>query len=102
MGFWMTEKNESKIEIYKQNGEVFGKIVWAQDPSEKVQKNVGTVILKHFVRQEDGSYKGTIYAPHWDKTFKGSITVKSADKLILRGYIGVSFLGSSQEWIRKE
>lgn len=100
LGFWMTEKNESKIEIYKNDNQIFGKIVWAQDPAEKVQKNVGTVILKNFTRQQDGSYAGTIYAPHWGKTFKGKITVKSENLLELRGYIGLSIFGSSQNWVR--
>lgn len=100
LGYWMTEKNESKIEIYKNEGAVFGKIVWAQDPSQKVQKNVGTIILKNFTRQSDGTYAGTIYAPHWGKTFKGKITVKNDNLIELRGYIGLSIFGSSQDWVR--
>mgnify|MGYP004637304573 FL=1 len=45
VGIWITEKIDSKIEIYEQNGAYFGKIVWTLPQFEQyigkdVMKNV--------------------------------------------------------------
>lgn len=45
VGIWITEKKDSKIEIYEQNGAYFGKIVWMLPQFEQyigkdVMKNV--------------------------------------------------------------
>jgi uncharacterized protein (DUF2147 family) len=99
-GVWLTEKDESKIEIYERDGAFFGKVIWAKEQTEKVQKNIGVIILKNFVRQKDGTYNGTVFAPHINRTVKGTITPKSENEIILRGFLGISLFGSSQHWRR--
>ncbi|MDR0620245.1 MAG: DUF2147 domain-containing protein [Bacteroidales bacterium] len=99
-GIWLTEKSESKIEIYEDNGIFFGKVLWIKEQTEKVQKRVGMTILKNFVHLKDGSYKGTVFAPHLDKTFNAVITVKNENEIVLRGYVGISLFGQSQTWER--
>lgn len=61
---------------------------------------MGKVIIKDFIKQKDGSFKGTVFAPHWEKTFKGKITIQSNDEIHLRGYLGTPLLGSTQTWMR--
>lgn len=95
-GVWLTEKDESKIEIYRQNGEYFGKIIWIRDP--KKQKAVGVLTLKNFVMQEDETYEGSVYAPHLDKNVKGVITVRGEEEIEIRGYLG--FFSGKQVWKR--
>ncbi|MDR1345567.1 MAG: DUF2147 domain-containing protein [Bacteroidales bacterium] len=99
-GIWLTENGESKVEIYERNSEFFGKVIWVKEQTEKAQKSVGVTILKNFVRQEDNTYKGSIFAPHLDKTFKGAITSKSESEITVRGFLGISLFGSSQHWKR--
>lgn len=43
VGIWMTEKGDSKIEIYEQNGVFFGKIIWTLPQFEKY---VGKDVMK--------------------------------------------------------
>jgi uncharacterized protein (DUF2147 family) len=95
-GVWLTEKNESKIEIYQQNGEYFGKVIWIKDP--KKQKEVGSLILKNFAVQEDKTCKGSIFAPQLNKDLKGVITVKSENEIEVRGYL--AFFSGKQFWKR--
>lgn len=99
-GVWLTENEEAKIEIYKQDGEFFGKIIWTKEQTEQAQKSIGVVVLKNFVRQKDNTYKGSIFEPRLDKIFKGVITLKNENELVVRGYLGFSFLGGSQRWER--
>ena len=99
-GIWLTENDESKIEIYEENGEFFGKVIWAKEQTEKAQKGVGVIVLRNFVRQKDNTYMGSIFAPHLDKIVSGAITSKSEDEIVVRGYFGISLLGSSQKWKR--
>jgi len=42
-----------------------------------------------------------LYDPKKGKTYTGMITLKDANTLALRGYIGFSFLGRSSTWTRK-
>jgi hypothetical protein len=50
-GVWLTENGESKVEIYERNRELFGKVIWVKEQTEKAQKSVGVTILKNFVLQ---------------------------------------------------
>jgi len=99
-GIWMTENDEAKVEIYEQDSVWFGRVIWAKDPGEQAQKGVGVVVLRNFVRQKNGSYKGNVYAPHWNRTFSAVITPKNQNELSLRGYAGISLFGSTQKWER--
>ncbi|MDR1544544.1 MAG: DUF2147 domain-containing protein [Prevotellaceae bacterium] len=96
-GVWLTENNESKIEIFEQNGEIFGKVIWIKD--SKKQKDVGVLTLKNFVIQVDKTYKGSIFAPNLNKNFKGVITVKSENEIEVRGYL--AFFSGKQFWKRE-
>ncbi|MDR1592139.1 MAG: DUF2147 domain-containing protein [Prevotellaceae bacterium] len=98
-GIWITEKSESKVEIFERNGEYSGKIIWIKVPTEKDQKNVGTVILKNFIRKDDKTCEGMIFAPHLNKNLKGTITVKSENEIEVRGHF--AFFSGKQFWIRE-
>jgi uncharacterized protein (DUF2147 family) len=99
-GIWLTENGESKVEIYEHKSELFGKVIWVKEQTEKAQKDVGEIVLKKFVRQKDNTYRGSIFAPHLNKNVKGVIIPKSESEIIVRGFLGISLLGSSQKWKR--
>jgi uncharacterized protein (DUF2147 family) len=44
--------------------------------------------------------KGIIYAPDDGKTYKCKLTMEEPDRLKVRGYIGISMLGRTEEWTR--
>jgi uncharacterized protein (DUF2147 family) len=44
---------------------------------------------------------GTLYDPKSGKTYRGNLTVEGST-LHLRGYVGISLFGASQDWIRPD
>ncbi len=118
--YWYTENNKSLIKLYRaKNGKYYGKITSLKDPleedgSEKVddenpdpsKRNVpliGLMILKGFEYEGDNTWSGgTIYDPENGKTYKCTMWLNEPDKLDVRGYIGVSLLGRTTQWVRKK
>jgi uncharacterized protein (DUF2147 family) len=109
-----TGKEKSVVEIYEENGRVYGKILQLfrepgedQDPycdkcsdDRKDQRITGMIIVRDMVLK-DGYYQGgTICDPKNGKVYKCEFWLSTNDtnKLELRGYWG--FLYRTQNWIR--
>ncbi len=116
-GKWKTvddETGEAKsiVEIYKQNGKVYGKVVEILNPakknatcdecpgSNKGKPILGIVIMKGLEKDGDEYNDGTIMDPNNGKVYKCYIELDGANKLDVRGYIGFSMLGRTQTWTR--
>jgi uncharacterized protein (DUF2147 family) len=109
-GVWLSETKESKIEIYQQGDELFGKIVWVKTDGIKDTKNptpelrsrplLGLVILTNFKNAGVDKWEGgKIYDPLSGKTY--SCNLKLVDgKLKIRGYVGISLFGRTSVWTR--
>lgn len=118
LGKWKTIDDETKvaksiIEIYEVNGKVHGKILEllngeSQDKlctectgKRKGKKLVGMEILYNLEKDGDNEWEdGNIYDPSKGKEYSCEIKLVSADKLEVRGYVGFSFVGRSQNWFR--
>ena len=118
LGTWLNEESTGKIELYKEKGKYFGKLVWLKEPNDKKtgqprtdienpeakQKKIpliGLVNMKNF--SFDGTEEwsgGTIYDPKNGKTYKCYIQFETPTKLKVRGYIGVSFIGRNTYWTK--
>ncbi|PKN50650.1 MAG: DUF2147 domain-containing protein [Deltaproteobacteria bacterium HGW-Deltaproteobacteria-13] len=128
VGTWITigdqgadkGKQTSYIEIFEKDGLYFGKITKLLTAPEKDNPNqlcvkcsgdlknkpiVGMVILKNMKKTGKVDAKGLEYSagrimdPDNGETYKCTIWVKD-DILTSRGYIGISLLGRSVEWLR--
>ncbi|MFC3559363.1 DUF2147 domain-containing protein [Pedobacter jamesrossensis] len=115
VGKWLNASGEGQIEIYKKGDKYFGKLAWLKEPNlngkPKVDSKNPTAslqnrqllnleILKDFI-YEDGKWTdGTIYDPKSGKTYSCNISLKSADVMNVRGYIGISLLGRSETFRR--
>ncbi len=113
LGVWLTENDESKIEIFKTGNEYFGKIIWLKEPNDKKgnpkkdvnnpDKNkrnnaaIGILILKN-VRYENGSWKGTLYGPKRGKEVACSLKLIGKD--VLEGFVSYGFVSGSRTWRR--
>lgn len=117
LGKWLTGTGKAHIEIYKDKNQYFGKIVWLKNPlneegkpkldknnpDEKLQSRplMGLVNLSNFDYEGDNEYEnGKIYDPESGKTYSCIMTLKDADKLHVRGYIGISLIGRTDTWTR--
>jgi uncharacterized protein (DUF2147 family) len=118
LGKWLNEDQDAHIQIYKENGKFFGKIVWLKEPNEpatglpKVDDDnedeslrsrpvLGLVMLKDFVFDGQDEWEdGTIYDPKNGKTYSCYMNFDENGVLKIRGYIGFSWIGRNTYWTR--
>ena len=117
IGQWYTQDAKALVEIYRSGDFYNGKIVWLKEPTyedgtEKLDKNnpdeskhqdkiIGLNLVKGFTYKGNHRWtNGTIYDPDNGKTYSCKMTLEG-DALKVRGFIGISLIGRSQEWQRK-
>lgn len=115
VGRWLNASGEGQIEVYKKGDKYYGKLAWLKEPNlngkPKVDSKNPTVslqsrpllnleILKDFVYESSKWTDGTIYDPKSGKTYSCNISLKNADVMNVRGYIGISLLGRSETFKR--
>lgn len=118
LGRWYTEADQSIVEIYKSGECYYGKIVWLKEPqnsdgtekvdshnpdeSKRSRKILGMDIVTGFRYDDSSAWKsGKIYDPNSGKTYSCNARLDK-NRLNIRGYIGVSFLGRTTVWRRAE
>jgi uncharacterized protein (DUF2147 family) len=118
VGHWETydDKTDEKkaiIEIYKERDTYFGKIIEkftgpenaTCEKCEGSKKNtpiIGLVIIENIKKEGDSFEGGTILDPESGDTYKCYLKLVNANKLKVRGYLGVSLFGRTQYWRRKK
>src|SRR5207253_2926355 len=92
LGVWANGSNKGHIQLYKQDGKYYGKIIWLKQPNDetgkpKVDKNnpdenfrskrlLGLVMLRDF-RYKDGEWTdGKIYNPDDGKEYNCNMKLK--------------------------
>lgn len=116
LGTWKTISDtdnleKSHIEIYEENGKVYGKVVKLLEGAtithcdncvgdQKGAPITGMVILYDMEDQGEYYENGEIFDPSKGKAYSCSMKLESPDKLYVRGYLGFSFLGRTQYWYR--
>ena len=111
LGEWLSAKKDSRVQIYKQGNQYAGKILWGTGSDKKDSKNpdpslrnrdlIGLSILNGFIFDGDDTWaNGTIYDPREGKTYSCKMSLKSPDQLTIRGYIGISLFGRTENWTR--
>jgi uncharacterized protein (DUF2147 family) len=117
LGKWKTIDDEtgvekSIVEIYKENGKIYGKVIEIFNPSkrdklcgscegEDYNKPVlGLVVIKNMEIKGDSYKNGTITNPEDGKVYTCKIELDDDDpnRLQVRGYI--SFFYKTQYWVR--
>jgi uncharacterized protein (DUF2147 family) len=119
LGKWLNEDKDAHVEVYKESGKYFGKIVWLKEPIEpstgkpKVDDDnpdvslqsrpvLGLVILKDFIFDGDDEWEdGSIYDPKNGKTYDCYMEIDEGTGVLkIRGYIGISWIGRTTFWTR--
>ena len=112
----VTGKTKSIVEIYEYQGKTYGKVIQLfRTPSEdqdpicdkctdyrKNKKIIGMNVVTGLTKSGSEWSGGEITDPNNGKTYKCYITLESADKLKVRGYIGISMVGRTQYWYREK
>lgn len=116
-GKWKTfddETGEAKsiVSITEKDGKIYGTIVELLDVAKKNAKcdkcpdadkdkpMTGLVIIKGLKKDGDEYTDGKILDPASGKLYKCTVSLDGADKLKVRGYVGISAFGRTQSWTR--
>ncbi len=116
-GQWKTIDDETKqaksiVKIYEKDGKAYAQIVRLLDESKRASLCVecsgknknqpieGLVIINGLEKDGDEWNGGKILDPKTGKKYKCYISLESADKLKVRGYVGFALLGRTQYWQR--
>jgi uncharacterized protein (DUF2147 family) len=116
-GKWKTVDDETGIEngiveIYEKAGKVYGRIIEILEKEKKhfkcemcegEDKNkpvLGLIIIKGLKKKGDFYEGGKVTDPKNGKSYHCKMNLEGKDKLIVRGYIGISLFGRSQTWFR--
>jgi uncharacterized protein (DUF2147 family) len=116
-GKWKTVDDETGmengiVEIYEKAGKVYGRIIEILEKEKKhfkcemcegEDKNkpvLGLVIIKGLKKKGDFYEGGKVTDPKNGKSYHCKMNLEGKDKLIVRGYIGISLFGRSQTWFR--
>jgi uncharacterized protein (DUF2147 family) len=128
VGVWATdpddEGGQAHIEIYANGDRYDGRIVWLEepvylpgdedgeagqakvdtenpDPALRSRPILGMVLMEGFEYDGKGTWhKGTIYDANDGKTYKCKMRLEGEDTLKVRGFIGFSMIGRTEEWTR--
>lgn len=124
LGVWTTREGKSKVEVFKRGATFCGKVVALKEarypagdangmggkakvdrnnpnPALQSQPVLGLNIMKNFHYTADGTWEGgTIYDPDNGKTYKCKITLPTPNRMNVRGFIGISLFGRTEEWTR--
>ncbi len=98
------------------NGSFSGKVIKGLGPNDqpdrrctactdarKDQPILGMTIINDMKKDGDGWDHGQILDPENGKIYKCKMHLEDGgNKLVVRGYIGVSLLGRSQTWVRQQ
>ena len=115
LGKWLNSSGEAQIEVYKKGDKYFGKLCWTKEPNEngkikmdsknpdsKLRSNslLGLNIVKDFVYDGSKWTDGKVYDPQTGKTYSANISMTGLNQLNMRGYIGISLIGRTENWKR--
>lgn len=89
-GVWGMNKNNTKIEIYEEQGAYFGKIISSDD--EKAKK--GTLVLRYFIHKDD-KWVGKIYSIKRDQLVDAEMVIEDN---ILKVSFDAGFMFRTLEW----
>jgi uncharacterized protein (DUF2147 family) len=108
-----TKKEKSIVEVYEQDGKIYGRILQLLQEkdggkgklctkctgADYNKPTVGLVFLKEMKADGDAYAGGTIMDPNNGKTYKCKMeVVENGAKMKVRGFIGVSLMGRNQFW----
>ncbi len=111
-GLWLTENKRSVISVEPCDGNICGYIHWIidggmefdvnnPDTSKRKKSMCDLKILWGMKKKNETRWeKGKIYKADDGDTYDSFIELVQTDRLKVRGYMGVSFLGKTQYWTR--
>lgn len=113
-GYWLAENERSVIHVEQCGDALCGRIHWIIDggmqydtknPVDRLkgQPMCGLEIMQGLKQTSSNPNRyegGKIYKADDGDIYSANLSVDTADQLTVRGYMGISLLGKSQDWTR--
>lgn len=116
-GMWMTEDEESKVELYPCDDAICGRVAWMldglddegkeltdiynPDPALRSKPVLGLVIMTDIrPTDEDNVWKGQVYNPQDGRTYDFWLTVKSEAQITIQGCGLYNLICQTHTWNR--
>lgn len=117
-GLWYAEGGAAQVEIAECAAGLCGRVVWLRSPfdddgcelrdrnnpsaAQRGRTVLGLEILRaaSVTASGDAAERCTVYDPVSGRTYKCQLWLDGADRLRLRGYLGVPLFGRTATWIR--
>ena len=113
-GVWKMTDGSVTIKVTIEKGDLVGRVTAVRpkkgkdftfdhknpDPELRGRKIIGLPILWGFQKKGDKWHGGYGYLFSKGKTYQGKIWMEGNNRMVMRGFIGVSLLGKSAEWDR--
>lgn len=116
-GLWLVQEGDATVRIEVYRGALCGRIVWVRDSLyhgqlRRDRKNPDPALRARVMRDlvivsdlaatsaDSTRWKGRVYDPRSGRTYAARLTLESADRLKLRGYVAVPLLGRTARWTR--
>lgn len=108
-----TGQAKSEIELYVEQGKLYGRVLRLLLPEDQGKKCVnckgsdknkpieGLLIVRGLSRDDAAWTDGEIMDPANGKSYDCTIRLEDPNTLNVRGFLGFSFLGRTQVWKRK-
>lgn len=119
VGIWETAgAKKGNVQIYEKGNTFFGKLIKLAepndpqtgkpkldrknpDPAKQSRPLLNLPLMYNFKYDGDNVWTdGKIYDPESGKEYNCKMTLKDANTLEVRGYLGISLLGRTQVWTR--
>lgn len=118
VGTWLNGTKKGHVQIYKQGGTFFGKLIYLTEPNDpatgkpktdiknadakkRTRPLLNLPLMYNFKYDGDNVWTdGKIYNPEDGKEYNCKMTLKDPNTLDVRGYVGISLLGKTQTWTR--
>ncbi len=108
VGVWWSPKKDAKIEITEKGGVYTGRIIAGVDRLDAKNADrrlrgrhlVGATLMKDMEADGEKWSGGTFYDPDGGTTYKCKMWLDGPDKLMMRGFIGVSLVGRTETCVK--
>jgi uncharacterized protein (DUF2147 family) len=115
LGQW--KNGDATFEIFESDGRLGAKIVALKepktpqgeekkdihnpDPQKRSRPIIGLVFMSGFTKKSDTRWEnGTIYDPKSGNSYSCLLELEGADRIKVRGFIGISLIGRTDIWTR--
>src|SRR5262249_47038668 len=110
VGLWYAEGGAAQVAIAPCGAALCGEVAWLRspfgddgwdlrdrrnpDPLLRRRRILGLTVLEGLRAESDSTWtSGTIYDPSTGNTYSCRLTLEGADRLLLRGYLGIPLIG---------